>query len=151
MVMPVEFAVKCETHEGFLHTLRRGFASRDDAEDYPVRLATWKRVWVEEITPKPVKSAVPVLPPLPWDWVAAGMKGNRNYYSAYLVDANGRKIAAIWGSIGERPLIAEHILHAVNNDGAEDGELLPPPSEVAYGEIDAAGAVFASTPSKTSP
>lgn len=28
--------------------LRRGFPSREAAEDHPVKLALWARVWVEE-------------------------------------------------------------------------------------------------------
>ncbi len=46
-----EFAVMAEQHDGIGKplTLRRGFRSREDAEDHPVKMALWKRVWVEEI------------------------------------------------------------------------------------------------------
>ncbi len=48
----MEYAVKAETHEGKIVTLRDGFPSRAVAEDFPVRLATWRRVWVERIEPE---------------------------------------------------------------------------------------------------
>ncbi len=51
--------------------------------------------------------------PRPWDWiwVSANASGGGHIY---LVDANGRKIAAIWG--GEaKSLIADHILSRVND------------------------------------
>lgn len=50
----VEFAVRVESHEGKLMTLRRGFVSQDAAEDYPVQLKLWKRVWVEPIDPRSI-------------------------------------------------------------------------------------------------
>jgi hypothetical protein len=46
----MEYVVKAETKEGDVVTLRRGFQSRSDAEDYPVRLYLWRRVWVESAT-----------------------------------------------------------------------------------------------------
>jgi hypothetical protein len=45
----MEYAVKAETKEGDVIILRRGFPSRSDAEDHPVRLSLWKRVWVERV------------------------------------------------------------------------------------------------------
>lgn len=42
------FAVRAETKEGNVLTLRRGFASHDDAEDHRIQLCQWRRVWVEE-------------------------------------------------------------------------------------------------------
>lgn len=54
------------------------------------------------------------LPPLPWDWVAAGIPTANGQFHAYLVDATGRKIAAIWGKGAEKELIADHILKSVN-------------------------------------
>jgi hypothetical protein len=50
--MLMEYAVKAETHEGKVVTLRDGFPSRAVAEDFPVRLAKWRRVWVERIEPE---------------------------------------------------------------------------------------------------
>ena len=43
----MEYAVRAETKEGDVVTLKRGFPSLSDAEDYPVRLCRWRRVWVE--------------------------------------------------------------------------------------------------------
>jgi hypothetical protein len=45
----VEYVVKAETHEGKILILRRGFASEEEAEDYPIQMSLWKRVWVEAI------------------------------------------------------------------------------------------------------
>ena len=50
----MEYAVKAETKEGDVITLRRGFQTRDDAEDYPVRLSQWRRVWVERQLNEPI-------------------------------------------------------------------------------------------------
>ena len=47
----MEYAVKAETHEGKVLILKRGFASQEEAEDHPVRMSHWKRVWVEAIQP----------------------------------------------------------------------------------------------------
>lgn len=93
-------------------TLRGGFVSRDAAEAHPVRLALWKRVWIEEAEEKPQPRTT--LPPLPWDWISAERPSRNGTFNAYLVDATGRKIAAIWGTGAEKALIADHILKLVN-------------------------------------
>jgi hypothetical protein len=49
----MEYEVKAETQEGDVVTLKRGFPSRSDAEDYPVRLSLWRRVWVERVDAPP--------------------------------------------------------------------------------------------------
>ena len=46
----MEYAVKAETNEGEIVILRRGFASQEDAEDHPIQMSRWKRVWVEPIS-----------------------------------------------------------------------------------------------------
>jgi hypothetical protein len=66
------------------------------------------------------------LPPLPWDWIASGAPSANGQFHAYLVDATGRKIAAIWGKGNEKEAIADHILRCVN--GA-DGEGTPSKGE----------------------
>jgi hypothetical protein len=43
----MEYAVRAETKEGDVVTLKRGFPSRSDAEDHPIHLHLWRRVWVE--------------------------------------------------------------------------------------------------------
>jgi hypothetical protein len=54
------------------------------------------------------------LPPLPWDWVTALQPNSNHYFNIYLVDATGRKIAAIWGPHEHRPAVAKAIVEAVN-------------------------------------
>lgn len=49
----MEYAVRVETKEGDVVTLKRGFPSRSDAEDYPVRLSQWQRVWIERVDAPP--------------------------------------------------------------------------------------------------
>lgn len=68
---------------------------------------------VEEKTRAPA-----TLPPLPWDWVASEKPDGRGQFHAYLVDATGRKIAAIWGRGAEKTLIADTILALVNGSDA---------------------------------
>lgn len=41
------FVVMAESHSGAVVKLHGDFASRQEAEDYPVKLSSWKRVWVE--------------------------------------------------------------------------------------------------------
>lgn len=51
-----EYCVKGETKDGKVLTVRRGFVSQRAAEEYPVQLSVWKRVWVEPwARPQPVK------------------------------------------------------------------------------------------------
>ncbi len=50
----MEYAVKAETKEGDVITLRRGFQTRADAEDFPIRLSRWRRVWVERQLSEPI-------------------------------------------------------------------------------------------------
>lgn len=61
----MEYTVKAETFEGNVMTLRRGFSSEEAAEDHPVQMSLWKRVWVEAI-PEAPPTPPPALPPLPW-------------------------------------------------------------------------------------
>jgi hypothetical protein len=50
--------------------------------------------------------------PRPWDWIWVGA-GDRTGH-IYIVDENGRKIAAIWGKAGEKEKTADLIIAAVN-------------------------------------
>jgi hypothetical protein len=54
----MEYAVFAETHNGTVGILRAGFPTEDDANDFPVRLRDWKRVWVEAVD----RTSVPVIP-----------------------------------------------------------------------------------------
>jgi hypothetical protein len=47
----MEYAVKAETRDGRITILKRGFVSYEAAEDHPVKMSDWKRVWIEVITP----------------------------------------------------------------------------------------------------
>lgn len=111
--MKTEFAVRAETHEGNILTLRRGFDSEDAAKDHPVQIYLWRRVWVEPIGVM-VPKTEPALPPKPWNWVASMHPTANASYHLYLIDATGRKIAAIWGKKGEKELTAAHIIELVN-------------------------------------
>lgn len=60
------------------------------------------------------------LPPRPWDWVAAKTSVSGGTFHAYIVDATGRKIAAIWGKGKEKEAIADHIINLVNEHARDD-------------------------------
>ena len=47
----MEYVVKGETREGEITIVKRGFASQEEAEDHPIRMSDWKRVWVEALHP----------------------------------------------------------------------------------------------------
>lgn len=51
--------------------------------------------------------------PRPWDWTWVSAKASSGGH-IYLTDANGRKIAAIWGKAGEKEKTADLIIAAVN-------------------------------------
>jgi hypothetical protein len=106
------FCLKAETHEGEIFVLRRGFTSLEEAEDHPVVLQHWKRVWAEPDEPKAERS--PILPPFPWDWLATGKPTANGSFHTYLIDATGKKIAAIWGANSDKKLVCDFIVKAVN-------------------------------------
>lgn len=80
------FEVKVETHDGGIHVLRR-FAAREEAEDHPVKLSQWKRVWIERAEPKKTIADAP----LPWTIKTEGRW-------TYLIDGNGKRMASLYGS-----------------------------------------------------
>jgi hypothetical protein len=47
----MEYVVKGETLEGEIMIVKGGFASQEEAEDHPIRMSHWKRVWVELAQP----------------------------------------------------------------------------------------------------
>lgn len=61
----------------------------------------------------PSPKGPPTLPPLPWGRIVSNHPTANARYHTYLIDANGRKIAAIWGRDGEKELTADFILRAV--------------------------------------
>lgn len=52
--------------------------------------------------------------PRPWRIVHSKSPSNNGAQHLYLVDANGRKIAAIWGKTEEKEWTAELIIAALN-------------------------------------
>lgn len=92
------YRVVAEMHDGGIVTLRKGFASEDDALSHPVRLSHWKRVWVEEDSASVPRGDSP--PPFPWSvlWVGG---------FAYVVDAGGKKIASLLGTQARREYVAD--------------------------------------------
>lgn len=60
------------------------------------------------------------LPPGPWSWEDNGLAGRPlGHGHVYLLDRNGRKIAAIWGRPEEKIAIADFIVEA--RDAAMSG------------------------------
>lgn len=54
------------------------------------------------------------LPPIPWNWVTSDSPSGNGAFHIYLVDANGRKIAALWGNGQEKRAMAERIVALAN-------------------------------------
>jgi hypothetical protein len=52
--------------------------------------------------------------PRPWDWIWVGENTASGGGHIYLIDANKRKIAAIWGKAEEKRATAELIVASVN-------------------------------------
>jgi hypothetical protein len=52
--------------------------------------------------------------PRPWDWTWVSVDTANGGGHVYLVDANGRKIGAIWGKVEEKQATADLIISAVN-------------------------------------
>ena len=45
----MEYAVVAQKHDGDLVTPQAGFASRENAEDHPIKLSKWRQVWVQPV------------------------------------------------------------------------------------------------------
>jgi hypothetical protein len=67
------------------------------------------------------------LPPLPWTYVTIGGPGDPGHGHVYIVDANNRKIASIWGKAQEKIAFAEAVcdLSERLSDGRKNGDTLP--------------------------
>ena len=98
------FEVRAECLEGGILVLRR-FATREEAEDHPVTMAYWKRVWVQEADPAPVRDTIS--PPLPWRPEWRGKRG-------YILDANGKALISLLGTPERQEHAAKLICSAVN-------------------------------------
>jgi hypothetical protein len=60
------------------------------------------------------------LPPLPWSYQTVGPANEPGNPFVYLLDANGRKIASLWGKPAEKLAVAELICDA--SDRAHAGK-----------------------------
>lgn len=98
------FQVMAEAKDGGTYVLRRNFATEEAALDHPVKMSHWKRVWVERANDQPERDTSP--PSLPWS-----VEWSRGH--AYVLDAKGKKIAALLGTQERREMVAE-ILYRLN-------------------------------------
>jgi hypothetical protein len=117
------WAVKGETHDGYILTIRKGFDTQEAAEDHPVTLSKWRCIWVERWVPAPPKKRVnvkePTLPPFPWRLV---LEAHPSTVRVVVADATGKKIAVIAGSANVRRLIADFIIDACNTLNEVEGD-----------------------------
>lgn len=59
--------------------------------------------------------------PRPWNWIWISAQASGGGH-IYLTDANGRKIAAIWGKATEKQAAAELIAELVNSAGRTEND-----------------------------
>lgn len=50
------------------------------------------------------------LPPLPWSLEMSGTASNNGAHHVYLVDATGKKIAALWGTDKSKQALGEWLM-----------------------------------------
>lgn len=102
--MKMRFVLKGETHPGAILTIRR-FKTREAAEEHPVLMKYWKRVWVEEDT-APEPPVLDYAPPLPWsvEWV---------HTFTYVRDAENNRIMTLYGPMKRR----EHLERMLREAG----------------------------------
>lgn len=61
------------------------------------------------------------LPPMPYSYATTAQPGDYHGHGhVYIVDANGRKIGALWGKPDEKMALADLILRASGGDGVTD-------------------------------
>jgi hypothetical protein len=103
------FAVMARSHRGKEHVLRK-YESRDDATAHALRvnMQNWDDVWIAEAVLPDIGPEI--MPPMPWNilW--------QNGW-AYLIDANGKKLASIYGSQKSREYVAEKLLETFGPKG----------------------------------
>lgn len=97
--------VRAETHEGKDVCLRRGFQTHDDAENHPIKLSKWRRVWVQETAVQAVSS--PATLRLPWQVI----QGASERFT-YIEDADGSRIASLWGAFERRERVIRILVDA---------------------------------------
>ena len=105
-----EYVVMAELKSGSVRKLRGGFTSKEAAMAHPVDHSLWNKVWVQASGEKLGLPDPEDLPPFPWDLQTSGTASANGQFHAYLVDANGKKFAALWGSAKQKELIASLIL-----------------------------------------
>lgn len=90
----------------------RRFLDPHSAHDYAqnVNMKYWDRIWVEEIASRPDKNINPSAPPIPWNvqWING---------FAYLVAADGRKLASLLGPQAQREIVAGMIIDGISKPG----------------------------------
>ena len=77
----------------------RTYGTKEEAESHLVLPKHWSQSWVEEV---PDKKSSSVMAPQPWSHQRVGSYD-------YILDANGKKVAAIMGSYERREAIAAAI------------------------------------------
>ena len=82
---------------GDVFSMRRGEAV-GDLNRIVDRLSLWKRVWIDEAPPPPKPRSVAALRPWTVEWTSAGF--------AYVLDAEGNKIASLLGPQKRRENVA---------------------------------------------
>lgn len=106
------YAVKGETEHGEL--ILRTFETREEAEDHPVKLSAWRRVWIERVDSKPAPPRPSRSCRLPWTIEEPAGKS-----FTYLRDADGARIASLFGTFEERQQSIEILReHGVLGKGA---------------------------------
>ena len=116
-----EYAVMAELKSGSVRKLRGGFSSCEAAMAHPVDHSLWKKVWVQPTGKRIGLPEAEDLPPFPWNLQTSDRSDANGRSHAYLVDANGRKFAALWGSAKQKELIANLILSKCSPIAAASG------------------------------
>lgn len=80
-----KYAVMAETHAGKTIMLER-YQTKDDAEEHPVKLSNYRRVWIEPIRDRPTDLR------LPWSF------DRHHRHHSYLKDATGVSIVCVLGT-----------------------------------------------------
>jgi hypothetical protein len=102
-----------ETDAGVL--CLKTYKTAAQANAHPIKLSAWKRVWITKVPDAPERPADTGEPaPLPYQIEISSTPSNNGHYHLYLIDANGRRIAAIWGREKEKMATAERLVDAAN-------------------------------------
>lgn len=89
------FNVMGEDHKGNVYVIRKGFRSEEAAEDHPVTMKYWKRVWVSQNV-KAAHGPAPEDAPLPWSVEKCGK------VFTYIRDAENRRVMSLHGVLARR-------------------------------------------------